>query len=686
MALVTAALGYLVLIGIPWAAASYWVSHRVVGVRDRLEQIALGFAGVGVATWAVWVTGQLLGLHPVALVAAPIIVSGILVFDAKGLPRSTPALPRGAVRPVLTMGVVFVLLLAPTFVSFGLTHSGGVHTLAMTDWYKHLTVASAIAGADGFPPANPFLQADADPHYYFGFHLLAAAASRLASVPGDVYPALLVLTAVIGFSVPLVLYAYARPFGDQRFAVVAAAACFLCGFDLVVLGVDTVRSAWSAWPWPGGLEVVRALVPSTHLDYWIHHNERQFNAFFTATAWAPQHVAAVLLALVVLRVVGSGLPEPSGPSGSGLPGSSGPSGRRSGILLPALVLASLPAMSAYVAVALVVGVGVWLVVSVWPYRREPWRAPEVRRWVPVGFASLLLSVPILTVLSGGEGSGSGFMLGLSGSGGWINGAVWNAVFGSHWWTNLLDTPSVYFVEFGIIGALAAWEITRWIRGSAEGGASAREPVVIILAILALVTFFRPPAGEPNNLYARPMLLVCAMLVPFAIRGAATVARVGWLRAATAICALGTGYALVGMVLQGMLFWSVSPALADACAWATRETPRGAALAMHPDEFSRYVGFFCRRPLTIADIRHARLLGASTELYASTSRAVDDAFTAESPSDVASRLDDLGVDTVLVRRGPDGISPGWLTSSCFTVQYTNPEWAVGVRTPAHCPRR
>ncbi len=675
MALVTAALGYLVLIGIPWAAASYWVSHRVVGVRDRLEQIALGFAGVGVATWAVWVTGQLLGLHPVALVAAPIIVSGILVFDAKGLPRSTPALPRGAVRLVLTMGVVFVLLLAPTFVSFGLTHSGGVHTLAMTDWYKHLTVASAIAGADGFPPANPFLQADADPHYYFGFHLLAAAASRLASVPGDVYPALLVLTAVIGFSVPLVLYAYARPFGDQRFAVVAAAACFLCGFDLVVLAVDTVRSAWSAWPWPGGLEVVRALVPSTHLDYWIHHNERQFNAFFTATAWAPHHVAAVLLALVVLRVVGSGLPEPSGPSG-----------RRSGILLPALVLASLPAMSAYVAVALVVGVGVWLVVSVWPYRREPWRAPEVRRWVPVGFASLLLSVPILTVLSGGEGSGSGFMLGLSGSGGWINGAVWNAVFGSHWWTNLLDTPSVYFVEFGIIGALAAWEMTRWIRGSAEGGASAREPVVIILAILALVTFFRPPAGEPNNLYARPMLLVGAMLVPFAIRGAATVTRVGWLRAATAICALGTGYALVGMVLQGMLFWSVSPALADACAWATRETPRGAALAMHPDEFSRYVGFFCRRPLTIADVRHARLLGASTELYASTSRAVDDAFTAESPSDVASRLDDLGVDTVLVRRGPDGISPGWLTSSCFTVQYTNPEWAVGVRTPAHCPRR
>ena len=104
MALVTAALGYLVLIGIPWAAASYWVSHRVVGVRDRLEQIALGFAGVGVATWAVWVTGQLLGLHPVALVGAPIIVSGILVFDAKGLPRSTPALPRGAVGPVLTMG------------------------------------------------------------------------------------------------------------------------------------------------------------------------------------------------------------------------------------------------------------------------------------------------------------------------------------------------------------------------------------------------------------------------------------------------------------------------------------------------------------------------------------------------------------------------------------------------------
>ena len=395
-------------------------------------------------------SGRLLGPRPVVLVAATIIVSGVLVLDAKRLPRSLPSLPKGAARPVLTMGVAFVLLLAPTFVSFGLNHSGGVHTLAMTDWYKHLTVTSAIAGTDEFPPSNPFLQADAHPHYYFGFHLLAAAVSRLASLPGDVYPALLVLTAVVGFSVPLVMYAYARPFGDQRFAVIAAAACFLGGFDLAVVAVDSVRSAWGAWPWPGGLEAVRALVPSTHLDYWIHHNERQFNAFFTATAWAPQHVAAALLALVALSLVSS---TPSGHSGC-----------RSGILLPALVLASLPAMSAYVAVALVVGVGVWLAVAVWPHRREPWRAPEFQRWVPVGLASVLLSLPILTVLSGGQGSGSDLNLGLSGSGGWINGAVWNAMFGSHWWTNLLDTPAVYLVEFGIIGVLAASEITRWIRG------------------------------------------------------------------------------------------------------------------------------------------------------------------------------------------------------------------------------
>ncbi len=614
-------------------------------------------------------SGRLLGPRPVVLVAATIIVSGVLVLDAKRLPRSLPSLPKGAARPVLTMGVAFVLLLAPTFVSFGLNHSGGVHTLAMTDWYKHLTVTSAIAGANEFPPSNPFLQADAHPHYYFGFHLLAAAVSRLASLPGDVYPALLVLTAVVGFSVPLVMYAYARPFGDQRFAVIAAAACFLCGFDLAVVAVDSVRSAWGAWPWPGGLEAVRALVPSTHLDYWIHHNERQFNAFFTATAWAPQHVAAALLALVALSLV------PSTPSGD--------SARRSGILLPALVLASLPAMSAYVAVALVVGVGVWLAVAVWPHRWEPWRAPEFRRWVPVGLASVLLSLPILTVLSGGQGSGSDLNLGLSGSGGWINGAVWNAMFGSHWWTNLLDTPAVYLVEFGIIGVLAASEITRWIRGSAERAAGTREPVVIILAILTLVTFFPPPPDGPNNLYARSMLLVFAMLVPFAIRGAVRVTRVGWLRSATVVCALGTGYALAGMVLQGVLFWSVPPTLADACAWATRETPRGAVLAVHPDEFSRYIGFFCRRPLTIADVRHARFLGASTELYESTSRAVDDAFSAASASEVAGRLDDLGVDTVLVRGGSGGAAPDWLASPCFTIAYSNSDWTVGVRAPARC---
>ena len=33
----------------------------------------------------------------------------------------------------------------------------------------------------------------------------------------------------------------------------------------------------TAWPLSGGFAGLRAVVPSAHLDFWIHHNERSFS-------------------------------------------------------------------------------------------------------------------------------------------------------------------------------------------------------------------------------------------------------------------------------------------------------------------------------------------------------------------------------------------------------------------------
>ncbi len=161
---------------------------------------------------------------------------------------------------------------------------------------------------------------------------------------GDTYPALLVLTGVIAFSIPLVFYAFARPFGGPRLAVLAAGAGLLAGCDILVVVVDAVRAGWALDVWPTGFEVLRAVVPSTQLDYWVHHNERPFNPFYVATAWAPQHVAAVLLALSVLSLVGP----------RGFDQAIGGKRGRSALLLPAI--------SAYVALALACGVAGWLLV------------------------------------------------------------------------------------------------------------------------------------------------------------------------------------------------------------------------------------------------------------------------------------------------------------------------------------
>ena len=66
----------------------------------------------------------------------------------------------------------------------------------------------------------------------------------------------------------------------------AAAASRLAGFDAAGRALDTASAAATEWTGAMTFTGLRELIPSTHLDYWIHHNARQFNApLMTADSW-----------------------------------------------------------------------------------------------------------------------------------------------------------------------------------------------------------------------------------------------------------------------------------------------------------------------------------------------------------------------------------------------------------------
>jgi len=555
LALVAAA---LVVLGAPGLASVYWLRSRD-GAADAVELAAVGYGGIAIAALALWLSTQLFGpswrvilfasivgstaVVAPALVRAALRAAGSDAFGAADAITYTGqhdgrVVPEAFVDPgkttllgeiptnkrhfaILTgAAAMFAGLVYVPFLTYGMERADGIHRMAMTDWYKHLTVTTAVAAADSFPPPNPFLHAAESAPYYYGFHLVAASMSRLAAAITDVeagdlvYASLLVLTLLTAAATPFVAYTLARTvaagkgdgLGDTSSVPLVASlgATFLAGFDLIPLGLATAVNLASGGPLQGGLEGLRAVIPSTHLDYWIHHNERQFNAPYLTNIWAPQHLAAVLVALLVIHLVlrRGQLAEKtwrSAPFGVAW-------------LLPASLLAGLPALSAYVAVGLAAGILGSSVLESLRERTLMWNTPSWRLWLVPGVAAIALAVPIAAVL--GSGTGPGFVVHVSAAGNWVNGAFWSWGFGPHWFTSLADTPAVLLVEFGIIGLLAVLEIRR--RSQRKRIRPHQSHVLALaLSIVILVTIIRPPLDGPNNLYARPLLIVWFLLAPFA---------------------------------------------------------------------------------------------------------------------------------------------------------------------------
>ena len=270
---------------------------------------------------------------------------------------------------------------------------------------------------------------------------------------------------------------------------------------------------------------------------------------------------------------------------------------------------------------------------------------------------------------------------------------------------MLDTPAVFLFEFGIIGLLASLEIgRRWRRG--DWTTPQLQAAGFIVAVLLLTVFVRPPAGQPNNLYARPLLLVWFLSAPFA---ASAFLRMGsdrrtyrLLTTATAVCFLGTAYATIGATLEGLLFWSSDTNRVDAVRWLNHNSQPGTVVGIHPEELDSNFGYWLRRPLALGSKRHALLFGAEETDYDDYRQRLASAFAARSSPQAAELFDRLSVEALVVRlQRPSGSSgvpsaetattgfqtadglPIWARPPCFRAGYRNRSWAVLLRQSKRC---
>jgi hypothetical protein len=380
--------------------------------------------------------------------------------------------------------------------------------------------------------------------------------------------------------------------------------------------------------------------------------------------WAPHQTAAALLALIVIYLLA---PSPDDPAH-----------RRAGWLLPALLIGALVGLSSYMALGLAVGVATAGVVNAISERQVPWKTSIFHRWLVPGALGVVLTIPIVPVVT--RGSSSGLLFYVSPAGTWSNGALFSWLFGAHQWTNLLDTPAVFLIDFGIIGVLSAMELWRLHRTQSFRPVQ-REAASIAIAILVMVTFVRPPVGIGNNLYARAPLLAWFILAAFAAASAARAPRARWVTAGVVLCALGTGYAEVGYLLEGGLFWATPNSTVDALRWVDAHTARTAVVAIRPADYQNNDGYWLERPVVVGDRRLAVLFGADPAAYDRTARAVENAFAEPNPAAAARGFDALGATVVLARR--EVHDPAWVSSPCFDVGYRNVDWTVVLRNVHTC---
>jgi hypothetical protein len=157
----------------------------------------------------------------------------------------------------------------------------------------------------------------------------------------------------------------------------------------------------------------------------------------------------------------------------------------------------------------------------------------------------------------------------------------------------------------------------------------------------------------------------------------------WTAIAVIVCALGTGYAEIGYLLQGGLFSPTPKASVEALRWMSDNAPRGALVAIHPDNYESNYTYWLERPLVLGGRRLALLFGADPARFDRDADALRAAYAETDPERARPRFDALDADLILVSR--DGGEPAWARPPCFDVAFANARWTVVARNLAACAR-
>lgn len=658
-----------VLLAVPGFAAVAAMRRGTSWRDDPAGAIALLFTGVGLSSIALWLVTSWFGLTIVTALATPLAVAAGVLLAGRQATRGSEPLPDRAesIAHAKILGVVAIVsvgLVIVPFAPFGWEAADGVHRMSMTDWEKHLVMAGGIAASRDFPPPHPYLQA-ARPSYYFGFHLLAAAL-KTGSGGADTYHMLLLLTLLTTAATPFVAYVFARDLAPPRAALAGAAAgALLLGFDAVVMVLETLREVSLAWPLPSGFDGLRAAVPSFNIDFWIHNWERQFNAPLATVIWSPHQVTGALTALMAVHLVHRGQ-------------------RRLGTaLIAGMLLASVLAMSAYVAVGLALGLGVAALDQAISRRCAPWSTDVFRNWIGPAAIAAPLVLPVIPVLTAGDSSG--LVLHVSDAGRWTNGALFTFFWGPGQLTGLLDSPAIYLFEFGAIGALGSLEIARrWRDGTLT--TQQRAIATATLALLAILAVVRPPVGIGNNLYARALLIAWFGFLPFAGMAALRCSRRA-LAIVVAIGLAGSAYLVAGNLAEGAVFWATAPSNVTAFEWVNANTPPRARVAVADAEMRHTAGYWLRRPLVLGQRRLALLFGASPEQYAAVENGLEAAMTSGSSNAAARLLREIGADVLMLSPATPAAQReqtlNWAQPPCFVVAETGGDWLIVVPAEPRC---
>lgn len=656
----------IALLAVVAASVAHWL-RRHHPELDRLDRLAAAMVSPWLFLVPLW-WARMLGSGAAGTLAAVVIFAVGLAATCWGEPL-VPARDRSARghSVLIVASLVFALLVGAAFLSWDLERVDGLHRMAMTDWSKHLTVTTTLVVSDAFPPDNPFMATHSGAGYYYGFHLVAAALAEIAHGPDAVFPALLSLTLLVAASVPIVSFVLARPVvGDDRTAVFAAlAATFFAGFDLLVLAGEALRN-WLAWDGvSGGLAWLREIVPSTHLDYWIHHNERQFSAPYLTAAWAPQHLAAALVAVMALHWMRGAEP-----------------GRARRAILPAVALASLPMLSAYVALGVGLALAIIVITEALGTQDRRGLRSTAAAWTWPAVFAMAASLPAVTGLL--EGGSTGLVLHISKAGEIWNGAVATVLLGDSQWARLLDTPAVLLFDFGLVGLVALSSVVGFFTDvddlSSVDRRHRRRMALMAVSILVLACLVRPPEGGPNNLYARSLLVVwflaAAVGAPVGRRLLATRWRplvVG----GAAVCVAGTAYAAIGVVAEGMLFWAAPAADVAVVRWVNENTAETDLVAATPGQRPEQLSYRLRRRQLLADPRVAQLFGATGADVSALSARLE-TISRDAPTVAAERLSALGV-RYWVRPRDAGAPP----NGCLPQAFARGRWEVVVVEHGEC---